>query len=51
MFSYFSILYGKMTPLKLQVECTLYHGCETLTTSVFSDEAYFNNTIQFDQWI
>lgn len=40
-----------MTPLKLQVECTLYHGCEVLTQGVFSDEAYFSNTIHYDQWI
>ena len=40
-----------MTPIKLQVECTLYHGCEVLTHGCFSDEAYFNNTVRFDQWI
>lgn len=44
----YSILFGKMTPLKLQVECTLYHGCEVLTQGVVSDEVYFNNTVHFD---
>ena len=42
---------SKMTPLKLQVECTLYHGCETLTQAQLSDEVYFNNTVRFDQWV
>ena len=40
-----------MTPLKLQLECTLYHGCEVLTQGILSDEVYFNNTVRFDQWI
>ena len=40
-----------MTPVKLQVECTLYHGCEVLTEGVLSDDAYFNNTVHFEQWI
>jgi len=40
-----------MSPFKLQVECTLYHGCEVLTSSVLSDEVYFGNNPRFDQWI
>jgi hypothetical protein len=47
----YRILFGKMTPIKLQVECTLYHGCEVLTQGVVSDEVYFNNTVRFDQWV
>ena len=47
----FSALYGKATPLKLQVECYLYHGCEVLTHGVVSDEVYFTNTVRFDQWV
>jgi len=45
------LLFGKMSPFKLQVECTLYHGCEVLTSSVLSDEVYFGNNPRFDQWI
>jgi hypothetical protein len=46
-----SILFGKVTPLKLQIECYLYHGCEVLTQGVVSDEVYFSNTLRLDQWI
>ncbi len=46
-----NLLFGKMTPLKLQVQCTLYHGCEVLTEGVVSDDVYFNNTVNFNQWI
>ncbi|CDW85366.1 phosphatidylinositol 3-and 4-kinase family protein [Stylonychia lemnae] len=46
-----SSTFSKCTPLKLVVECTLFHGCETLTQSVHSEEAYFNNTVRYNQWI
>jgi hypothetical protein len=29
----------------------LYHGCEVLTASAYSDEVYFGNSPQFEQWI
>ena len=47
----YSLLFGKFTPVKIQLECTLYHGCEVLTEGVLSSEVYFNNTLHFDQWI
>jgi len=43
--------FSKLTPMKIQLECTLYHGCEKLTETAYSDEQYFNNTIRFDEWI
>ena len=48
---FYSLLFGKFTPVKIQLECTLYHGCEVLTEGVLSNEVYFNNTLHFDQWI
>ena len=40
-----------MTPIKIKVHCTLYHGCEKLAETVVADEQYFHNTVRFDEWI
>ncbi|CAI2363985.1 unnamed protein product [Moneuplotes crassus] len=47
------IMFGKgsITPLYLQVECMLYHGCELLSNVVKSKKINFNNNAKFNEWI
>jgi hypothetical protein len=39
-----------VTPLKLRVDCYLYHGCDILCPGAQKDsqEVYFNNNVTFD---
>ena len=40
-----------MTPLKIRVECTLYHGAEKLVENEVSAEVYFSNNIIINKWV
>ena len=44
-----------LTPIKLRVDCCLYHGCDTLVegseSTRSSKEVYFNNNIEFNEQI
>ena len=44
-----------LTPLKLRVDCQLFHGCDTLVEGAesmrSSKEVYFNNNIEFNELI
>lgn len=44
-----------LTPLKIRVECTIYHGCDELLekgkSKQVSKEMYFDQNISFDQMI
>lgn len=41
---------GNYTPLKIKIECTLYHGCEKLVEQVVVEEVYFSNNIVINKW-
>lgn len=47
--------FGKLTPLKLRVDCYLYHGCDLLDVEEKSikksSEFYFNQNVAFNQWL
>ena len=46
------LVFGKLTPLRLRVDCYLFHGCDPLTTTksaTTSREVYFNSTVTFNQ--
>lgn len=46
--------FGELTPIKIRVDCTIYHGCDELleTGSVQkSIEVYFSQNVTFDQMI
>ena len=47
--------FGKLTPLKIRVDCYLFHGCDTLLDGdkslQRSNEIFFNNDVYFNQWI
>jgi len=46
------LVFGKLTPLRLRVDCYLFHGCDPLTatkSATTSREVYFNNTVTFNQ--
>lgn len=53
--SLISAHFGKLTPLKLRVDCYLYHGGDYLVdedkSRRKSHEIFFNNNIYFNQWI
>lgn len=43
--------FGKLTPIKLRVECTLYHGCEKICDTVCSKDVSFGSNVKFNQLI
>jgi len=43
--------FGNLTPIKLRVECTLYHGCEKICETVSSKDVFFNSSVSFNQLI
>ena len=45
--------FGSLTPLKIRVDCYLYHGCDLLFEEAKQEsvEVYFNNNVVFDEQI
>ena len=48
-----SAYFGHLTPLKIRVDCFLYHGCDLLFPEAQKEsvEVYFNNNVTFNQEI
>lgn len=48
-----SAYFGKLTPLKIRVDCYLYHGCDLLFEEAKQEsiEVYFNNNVSFNEQI
>jgi hypothetical protein len=48
-----SAYFGKLTPLKIRVDCYLYHGCDLLFEEAQKEsvEVYFNNNVSFNEQI
>jgi hypothetical protein len=45
--------FGTLTPLKIRVDCHLYHGCDYLFEDAYREsiEVYFNNSVSFNEQI
>lgn len=42
---------GNFTPLKIRIDCDLFHGCERLVETQVSAEVYFSNNIIVNRWV
>ena len=42
---------GNLTPLKIRIDCYLYHGAEKLVERSVHAEVYFSNNVAINKWV
>lgn len=42
---------GNNTPLRIRIDCYLYHGAEKLVERSVSAEVYFSNNVAINKWV